>query len=699
MDPCLRRERKIINRMLFLSLLAGALLFSGAAAQAAATITVNSGADAGGTCPGSTCTLRQAISTAASGDTINFAASLFTVTLTSAELLIDKNLTINGLAANLLTVRRSTAAGTPKFRIFEIAFGNINVTISGLTIINGNAAGGSDGGAISDQSNDGTLTVTGCTLSGNTAEGGGGGIRDDFGTVVITDSNLSGNSANNGGGIYNSNGRVSITSSTLSANSAKVDGGGIFNNTGQMNMTSSTLSTNSATGNGGGMRNHNSDFKITSSTLSGNSAANGGGIINDDGGTMSVTNSTLSANSASSLVGGIDTSQGDDMIVSNTIIAKNTDTGGDPDFNGTLESQGYNLVGNDSGTTITPTTGDQIGTAASPIDPLLGPLQNNGGPTQTQALLPGSPAIDKGSAATDPITGNPITADQRGLTRPVDDSAISNATGGKGSDIGAFEAQPPGSLLNISTRMRVLTGEHVLIAGFIITGSDPKEVLVRGLGPSVGVSGSLADPTLELHDASSTLATDDNWQDKQRAEIEATTIPPPNPLESAILQTLPANKASYTAILRGKADATGIGLVEVYDLAQDANSKLANISTRGFVDTGDNVMIGGFIIGPVQAGGVKVIVRAIGPSLKAAGVTGVLADPTLELHDSNGGVLASNNNWRTDQEAEIEATTIPPSNDLESAIVRTLVPGNYTAIVRGVKNTTGVALVEVYALN
>jgi hypothetical protein len=262
-----------------------------------------------------------------------------------------------------------------------------------------------------------------------------------------------------------------------------------------------------------------------------------------------------------------------------------------------------------------------------------------------------------------------------------------------------------GQLLNISTRLKVDTGDNVLIGGFIITGSDPKKVIIRGIGPSLSgtVQGFLADPTLELHQGGATLATNDNWKTRpdgssQQAEIEATTIPPTNDLESALVATLPANGAGYTAIVRGKNNTTGIGVVEAYDLDQAANSKLANISTRGFVETGNNVLIGGFIAGN---GITKVIVRAIGPTLVNAGVTNPLADPTLELHDGNGTTIRSNNNWKvredgSSQQAEIEATTIPPTNDLESALVQTLTPGNYTAVVRGINGTTGIAVVEVY---
>jgi hypothetical protein len=293
-----------------------------------------------------------------------------------------------------------------------------------------------------------------------------------------------------------------------------------------------------------------------------------------------------------------------------------------------------------------------------------------------------------------PLTANSISG--------TFDSTNTQVTYGPTSITAAALPAPSPLLLNISTRLRVLTGDNVLIGGFIVTGTDPKKVIVRGLGPSLtsqGVPGALSDPTLELHDGTgATLATNDNWKDTQQSEIEATTIPPTNDLESAIVATLPANNAAYTAILRGKNDTTGIGLVEVYDLDQAANSQLANISTRGFVDTGDNVMIGGFIIGPSNAFSGKIVVRAIGPSLTNQGVANALQDPTLELHDGSGATIASNDNWKDTQQSDIEATTIPPTNDLESAIVATLTPGNYTAIVRGKNNTTGVALVEVYNL-
>jgi sugar lactone lactonase YvrE len=246
-------------------------------------------------------------------------------------------------------------------------------------------------------------------------------------------------------------------------------------------------------------------------------------------------------------------------------------------------------------------------------------------------------------------------------------------------------------LANISTRVLVQPGDNVLIGGFIITGTQPKKVIVRARGPSLPLAGVLANPTLDLYGPNGLIASNDNWQDAPNAQETITSnFAPTNSLESAIVASLPANNSSYTAIVGG---GTGVGLFEVYDLDGTADAKLANVSSRGFVLTGDDAMIAGFVItGPSAQ---KVIVRAIGPSLS---VTGKLADPSLQLFDLNGNSLGFNDNWRTDQEAEIVASSIAPSNDLESAIVRTLPPGVYTAIVSGAGGTTGVALVEVYAL-
>lgn len=322
----------------------------------------------------------------------------------------------------------------------------------------------------------------------------------------------------------------------------------------------------------------------------------------------------------------------------------------------------------------------------------------SGQPTSYSALgLPPGFTIDP---ATGLITGTPTAANIGIYVIRV------TATNGEGTSATFYltlavtpsQTGPLPNLLNISTRLRVLTNDNALIGGFIITGYVPKRVIVRAIGPSLtnqGISGALADPVLELHGPGTFVTiTNDNWRDTQQAEIEATGIPPSNDLESAIVATL--DPGAYTAIVRGKNDGIGVGLVEAYDLGSTADAQLANISTRGFVDAGENVMIGGLIAGPINAGSGRVLVRAIGPSLTAAGVPNALQNPMLELHDGNGALAASNNNWRDTQEQAIEATGIAPMDDNEAAILWVLSPGSYTAIVRGEDNGTGVGLVEVY---
>jgi hypothetical protein len=322
-------------------------------------------------------------------------------------------------------------------------------------------------------------------------------------------------------------------------------------------------------------------------------------------------------------------------------------------------------------------------------DPKLDPsgLNNNGGPTDTIALLAGSPAINAGNDAVAPAK------DQRGLAR--------NGV----SDIGAFEFAGllPVSLGNISTRGMVGISDEVMIGGFIINGTGNKAVLLRAIGPSLSnppfnLANTLQDPTLSLFDGTGTMITsNDNWADASNAQSIDPSLRPSNGAESAILTSLAPG--AYTAIVRGANGGIGIGLVEVFDLDATVPSKLSNISTRGLVETGDSVMIGGFIVkGPDSE---KVVVRAIGPSLASPpfNLTNVLQNPTLSLFNDQGTRIQFNDDWRSDQETEIIATGLQPPNNSESALVRTLTPGNYTAIVQGVNGTTGIALVEVYGLN
>jgi hypothetical protein len=402
--------------------------------------------------------------------------------------------------------------------------------------------------------------------------------------------------------------------------------------------------------------------------------------------------------------------------LNDNLIAGNTANAGGPDASGNLKGNN-NFIQNTTGWSIVGTFNLSFG------DPMLDPagLQNNGGMTDTIAILTGSAAIDAGNNL-DP------SHDQRGYGR-------SGA-----SDIGAFEfggslptptptpsptptatatptptATPsptptPGQALNISTRLRVLTGAKVLIGGFFISGTDAKTVIIRARGPSLATSegpvpGRMSNPTLELHDGNPPqpiIASNDDWKltgdgASQQAEIEASGFAPSEDSESAILVTL--QPGPYTAILRGKDDEEGIGLVEVYDLSSGSSSRLGNISTRGFVDAGDNVMIGGFFVGPENGTSAKLVIRAIGPSLSGQGVEGAMEDPTVTLYNLQGTVIGENDNWSEDAGAgEIEADHLQPGDSRESATLQTLPPGGYTAIVRGAGGTTGVALVEVYAL-
>jgi YVTN family beta-propeller protein len=276
---------------------------------------------------------------------------------------------------------------------------------------------------------------------------------------------------------------------------------------------------------------------------------------------------------------------------------------------------------------------------------------------------------------------------------------------------------PEPQLANISTRAFVQTGDNVMIGGFIVQGIQPKRVIIRAVGPELsrfGVPNVLVDPTLELHDdMGGLIASNDNWvrtiiggiiTSNQVRDIQASGHAPRDARESAIIADLPPG--NYTAVVRGVNDTTGVALAEVYDLNAEASSILGNISTRSFVQTDDNVMIGGFIVQGTQPK--RVILRAIGPELSQFGVPNPLPDPTLELHNSTGALIASNDNWQhtliggiitSDQVRDIRSSGHAPTDGRESAIIAELPPGNYTAIVRGVNETTGVGLVEVYDLD
>lgn len=293
-------------------------------------------------------------------------------------------------------------------------------------------------------------------------------------------------------------------------------------------------------------------------------------------------------------------------------------------------------------------------------------------------------------------------------TFPLSDTnVVINATATDSSGNTSEFSGHPAYLQNISTRAAVGSGDNALIGGFI---TQYGNIIVRGIGPSLksfGFTNVVADPTLELHDqAGAQIAFDDNWKDNQSQaeQIQASGLAPADDAESAILFNSSGLNASYTTVLKGKDDTAGLGVVEAYTILPDdpfydsgLNSGFANLSSRGFVGSAANVMIGGFIIG----GGTenpRIVVRAIGPSLKAAGVANALADPVLELHDNNGALIESNDNWADAQEGDMQAVELAPRDSMESAILLRLGAGTYTAIVRGKDNATGVALVEVYNL-
>ena len=723
------------------------------------TLIVTSTADSG---PGS---LRQALADAHDGDTIHFDPALNgqTITLTSAELAVRANVTIDGPGPNLLAIKRDPQA--PLFGIFHVIPGATALMIRGLTITGGAAFYG--GGIF----NEGTaLSIVNCSIHDNVSLGGlgasGGGIYNVYSTITITQSTISNNWALEGGGVVNfgpmeinesaitgnhayqfqkrggigggiSNGgtaTLTINDSVVSGNVAGDPnpfptpgpsptpapvgfGGGIQNNLATLTIHNSVISGNTATGNdvnggqGGGIGS-GGPVNITASTINNNHADHYGGGI--DGNTISITDSTINGNDPGGISSGqsaisnttISGNLGDGMFgsgsVTNSTISGNTGHGivvantleiantilnasapGTSIVGGIVTSHGYNLC-SDNGSGFLTGPGDQVNT-----DPILGPLQDNGGPTFTHQLLVGSPALNSG----DPNFTPPPFNDQRG-------NGYDRVFAGR-IDIGSFEVQPPSPTrcLNFSTRLLVQTGEQVGIGGFIITGTGEKQVLLRAIGPSlaqVGVPNFLADPVMELHGpAGFTTVFNDNWRDTQEAQIIATGLAPSNDLEPAILATV--NPGNYTALVRGKDNTTGVGSVEVYDLGP-ATSQLANISTRAFVGTGAHVAIGGFILRGIQSNSTHVIVRGIGPSLDLIILPSMLANPTLELRDNNGALLSSNDDWQDDpvQAAQLSAYGLAPLDPKESGIFAPLPPGLYTAILAGKNGGTGIGLVEIY---
>jgi hypothetical protein len=345
--------------------------------------------------------------------------------------------------------------------------------------------------------------------------------------------------------------------------------------------------------------------------------------------------------------------------------------------------------------TPTATAGSSITPSPSPS---LTPFPNTPSPTPTATATIAPTATPASPTPTATVTGTAsptATPTSTATSTPVvTPTPVPTPTPTPGVTPG-----PAAQAVNLSTRMRVQTGDNVGIGGFIITGSAPKHLLLRAIGPSLtgsGVPDALPDPVLELHGPSGfATVTNDNWRDDlvQEAAILATGIAPTNNLESAIDATL--NPGAYTAIVKGKNNTSGVALIEVYDLSQAVLAQLGNISTRAFVSTGDNIVIAGFTLGG-NSGNDRIVVRGLGPT----GVPNPLADPTLELRDANGALINANNNWQDDaaQAAGLTAANLAPPNTLDAAIMATLPPGLYTALLAGLNNGTGVGLVEVYDL-
>ena len=484
---------------------------------------------------------------------------------------------------------------------------------------------------------------------------------------------------------------------------------------------------------------------VVSSTIFNNTSTAGQATITShEGGTagsLTIFNDASTADSAILVANG-----GSDYYHSGGIIFDGTSTGGTARVK--VFGNGYlDISGHQSSVTI--------GSLEGSGNVLLGGnnlrVGTNNIKTVFSGVISGNGSLAKVGSGTLTLQANHCLADSVGLIL-VSGSIIKLAFGGSPDTIASLVvngvSQPPGvygslasgaphplpefagpgtvrvtgpvgsRLGNISTRAFVQTGDNVVIGGFIVQGNQPKSVIIRAIGPGLtqyGVPNPLYNPTLELHDSTGALiASNDNWTrtiiggvitGNQVREIIESGYAPSDGRESAIIADLPPG--SYTAIVRGVDNMTGVGLVEVYDLSNNASSILGNISTRAFVQTGDNVMIGGFIVqGPPK----RVIIRAIGPELAAPpyNVRNALADPTLELHDHTAALIASNDNWQhtiiggiitTDQVQEIMHSGHAPTQPSESAIIADLPPGNYTAIVRGMNNTAGVALVEVYDLD
>jgi hypothetical protein len=401
---------------------------------------------------------------------------------------------------------------------------------------------------------------------------------------------------------------------------------------------------------------------------------------------LAVAGVVLGAAAALGLAGSLRAQAGGDFSISQSVISNG---GGETQVAGNLQATGtigQAAAGNElSGGSFSAAGGFwQTGPLPSPT------------PTATATASPtatASASATPTATASPSATGNPTATPTASPTPTIAPSATPSASP-RGTP-GAAQS------LNISTRLKVDTGDKLMIAGFIIRGTQSKPVLLRGIGPSLsafGIQGVLLDPVLELRDSNISLMTNDDWVDSpQRSEFEGGPFQPGDNRESVVVGILAAG--NYTALLTGKNNTAGVGVVEAYDLDQAVDAALANISTRGFVQTGENVMIGGFILGG-GTNNTRIAVRGIGPSLAQFGLNPVLADPSLELHDANGATLLANDDWLDDpaSAALLTANGLALQDPKESGIFTALPPGQFTAILAGKNGEIGIGLVEIYNL-
>lgn len=716
--------------------------------QAGPDYTVTNTLERNGSCMTDDCTLLEAMNAAnanANASTITFVPGVrgsIPNTIVPGGLNIVNPMTISGPGARLLTI-----SGNNVSRVFNIPSG-ITATISGVTIANAKSGTSSGGGL----ANFGTLTLLDCAVLNNSGGSGGGAVNS--GNLDVINCTFAGNQSTGNGGALRNGGTLRVRNSTFHNNTA-VNSGAIssFVNSGpsaKVELTNCTVSGNKATeanGQGGGLFNGNlSTTTVRNTIVVFNSVPNANNGPEAYGSFSSGGHNLIRDPMGNNFVNGAD----GDLVGA---VGYEPSPGLLPLQNngGPTDTMALNSVSDarDKGNDLNASPTDQRGYVRSGISD-MGAFEFNGFPAIPPSVTTGAATEIGSRGASLTATVNPngldttvefvtdfgplptvgahngmdnvlVKVDAIGLTPNTTYHYHAVATNFAGTSTGAEQAfttlplsptptptPTPGLVGNVSTRLPVGTGDNALFEGFIVQGPDgsTKKIMVRAIGPSLlpfGVADALENPTLEIRDANKALiATNDDWVNTQvggiitgdqSAEISGSSLAPGNNLESAIIAELAPG--SYTAVVRGVGDTAGTGVVDAYDMSAASPAKLVNVATRGLIQPGDKLMIAGFII---QNGSVKAVVRAIGPSLSAFGVTNALPDTTLQLRDQNGAIVRENDDWESDQKAELEATGLQPSDSREAALVVTIPPGQYTTQVRGKPEATGIGVVQVYFL-